>query len=134
MEEYESLDFDMSIMTEVYEHGGKDLRSRIAATARRAGRLELVELVAGVRHRRRMGEMTIREWEVTFGIIDDRHDWTTLWRPGADGPGNMVGACTQAAGGSRMEARRQGRPRRIRHAMRSGTSVYGRSAHSRCCR
>ncbi|MFH1112989.1 MAG: hypothetical protein V1792_03625 [Pseudomonadota bacterium] len=79
-DEYESLDFDMSIMTEIYEHGGKDLRSRIAATARRAGRLELVELVAGVRHRRRMGEMTTREWEVTFGIIDDRQDWTTLWR------------------------------------------------------
>ncbi|MDQ7783483.1 MAG: HEAT repeat domain-containing protein [Desulfomonilaceae bacterium] len=79
-DEYESLDFDMSIMTEFYEHGGKDLRSRIAATARRAGRLELVELVAGVRHRRRMGEMTIREWEVTLGIVDDRRDWSTLWR------------------------------------------------------
>jgi len=79
-DEYESLDFDMSIMTEIYEHGGKDLRSRIASTARRAGRLELVELVAGVRHRRRMGEMTIREWEVTLGIVDDRQDWPTLWR------------------------------------------------------
>ncbi len=78
-DEYESLDFDMSIMTEIYEHGGKDLRSRIAATARRAGRLELVELVAGVRHRRQMGEMTIREWEVTLGIVEDRKDWPTLW-------------------------------------------------------
>lgn len=78
--EYESLDFDMSLLSSSFEHGGKELRSRIADTARRSGRLELVELVAGVRHRRRMGEMTIREWEVTLAILDDRRDWVTMWR------------------------------------------------------
>lgn len=79
-DEYEALDFDMSLLRESYQNAGKALRSRIAAKARRAGRLELVELVAGVRHKRRMGEMTLREWETTIAIIDDRNDWETLWR------------------------------------------------------
>lgn len=85
-EEYESLDFDMSILTELFEHGGKDLRSRISAKARQAGRLELVELVAGVRHRRRMGEMTEREWGMTLGILTDRSDWETTWRLAQSAP------------------------------------------------
>lgn len=79
-EEYESLDFDMNLLTEAYRNAGKDLRARISKRARQAGRLELVELVAGVRHKRRMGEMTVREWDVTLGILDDRRDWDTLWR------------------------------------------------------
>ena len=78
--EYEALDFDMSLLREAYEKAGKGLRARISAKARRAGRLELVELVSGMRHKRRMGEMTLREWEITLGIIDDRHDWETMWR------------------------------------------------------
>lgn len=79
-EEYESLDFDMSLLTEAYRDAGKNLRARISKRARQAGRLELVELVAGVRHKRRMGEMTVREWDVTLGILEDRRDWETLWR------------------------------------------------------
>jgi hypothetical protein len=78
--EYEALDFDMSLLREAYEHGGKTLRDRISRRARQAGRLELVELVAGVRHRRHMGHMTIREWQVTLGILEDRRDWETAWR------------------------------------------------------
>lgn len=83
---YEGLDFDLALLSEHFEHGGKGLRSRIADTARRSGRLELVELVAGVRHRRRMGEMTIREWEVTLAILDDRRDWETMWRLAQSAP------------------------------------------------
>jgi WD40 repeat protein len=77
---YEALDFDMSMLREAYERGGKQLRARIAQRARRAGRLELVELVSGARHKRHMGEMTSREWEVTFTIVDGRQDWETMWR------------------------------------------------------
>lgn len=85
-EEYEILDFDMSLLSSSFEHGGKELRSRIADTARRSGRLELVELVAGVRHKRCMGEMTIREWEVTLAILDDRRDWVAMWRLAQSAP------------------------------------------------
>lgn len=78
--EYEVLDFDMSLLREAFEHGGKKLRDRISRRARQAGRLELVELVAGVRHKRYMGHMTVREWQVTLGILEDRRDWDTMWR------------------------------------------------------
>ncbi len=77
--DYESIDFDMGLLRESYQRAGKNLRARISGRARRAGRLELVELVAGRRHRRHMGEMTSREWEVTLGIIGDRQDWPTMW-------------------------------------------------------
>lgn len=85
-EEYEKLDFDMSILRQWYDQAGKELRTRISGAARRAGRLELVELVSGMRHRRRMGEMTVREWAVTLGIIRDRRDWETMWRLARTGP------------------------------------------------
>ncbi len=79
-ERYEELDYDMSVLREAFEHGGESLRSRIAAQARRAGRLELVELVSGARHKRTMGEMTDREWTVALAILEDRKDWPALWR------------------------------------------------------
>ncbi|MBI5572226.1 MAG: WD40 repeat domain-containing protein [Desulfomonile tiedjei] len=78
--DYEGLDFDMSHLREAYASAGKDLRGRIGKRARQAGRLELVELVSGVRHKRQMGQMTAREWGVTLGILEDRQDWETLWR------------------------------------------------------
>ncbi len=79
-QEYEALDFDMSLLRDVFENAGTELRQRIARSARRAGRLELVEIVAGQRHKRRMGEMTIREWQVSLTILSERQDWEGLWR------------------------------------------------------
>ncbi len=84
--QYEALDFDMSLLREAFHHGGKRLRSRISRHARKAARLELVELVAGVRHKRHMGEMTGREWGVTLGIVIQRQDWPTLWRLATSAP------------------------------------------------
>jgi len=78
--EYESLDYDMSLLRQAYGQAGKDLRARIAGIARQAGRLELVELVAGMRHKRVMGQMTAREWDVAIRILDDRRDCATMWR------------------------------------------------------
>jgi WD40 repeat protein len=78
--EYEAIDFDMSLLRDVFENAGTGLRQRIARSARRAGRLELVELVAGQRRKRRMGEMTIREWQVSLSILTERRDWEGLWR------------------------------------------------------
>ena len=78
--EYEACDYDLSILRQWFEHGGRELRLRIAETARRAGRLELVELVSGVRHRRKMGEMTPREWQTALSILREQGDWETMWR------------------------------------------------------
>ncbi|MGC8908763.1 MAG: WD40 repeat domain-containing protein, partial [Desulfomonilaceae bacterium] len=85
-DEYEACDFDLSILRQWFEHGGKELRLRIGETARRAGRLELVELVSGVRHRRKMGEMTAREWQTALSILRERGDWETMWRMAVAAP------------------------------------------------
>ena len=84
--DYEACDFDLSILRQWFEHGGRGLRTRIAETARRAGRLELVELVSGSRHRRKMGEMTSREWETAISILREQRDWGTIWRMVATAP------------------------------------------------
>jgi len=84
--EYESCDCDLSILRQWFEHGGGELRGRIADAARRAGRLELVELVSGARHRRRMGEMTAREWSTALSILRERRDWETMWRLSVSAP------------------------------------------------
>ncbi len=84
--QYESCDFDLSILRQWFDHGGRGLRVKIAETARRAGRLELVELVSGSRHRRKMGEMTAREWQTAMSILLERRDWDTLWRMAVSAP------------------------------------------------
>jgi hypothetical protein len=48
-EQYESLDFDHTLLRMVYEAGHEDLRKRIAEQARRAGRVDWVEVVTGGR-------------------------------------------------------------------------------------
>ncbi len=84
--EYEACDFDLSILRQWFEHGGSDLRLRIADAARRAGRLELVELVSGARRRRRMWEMTEREWRVALSILREQQNWDKMWRMAVTAP------------------------------------------------
>jgi len=85
-DQYERIDFDMTFLRQWFDYGGKELRSRIAQTALRAGRLELVELASGLRHKRHVDEMTGREWRAAFSILRDRRDWQTMWRLAISAP------------------------------------------------
>lgn len=77
---YEQLDFDASLLRTIYEMGDDALRRRIADYARRAGRLEFVEVVAGGRLRRRLGDMTHAEWEIVLALLTRSHSWPTMWQ------------------------------------------------------
>ncbi|MGH9855887.1 MAG: WD40 repeat domain-containing protein, partial [Blastocatellia bacterium] len=85
-EKYESLDFDHSFLRMAYETGGEQLRGRIAHQARQAGRLEWMEVVTGGRQKRRLGEMTNKEWNTALAMLFADRRWEELWRLAQDAP------------------------------------------------
>jgi WD40 repeat protein len=85
-DKYESLDFDHSLLRAVYEAADEKLRQRIGEGARRAGRVDWVEVAAGGRRGRRLGEMTDREWEVTLEVLSGSGRWAEMWRLAQEAP------------------------------------------------
>jgi hypothetical protein len=85
-DEYESLDFDHSLLRSVYEAVDEKLRQQIGERARRAGRVEWVEVAAGGRLGRRLGEMTDREWRVTLDVLTMSERWAEMWRLAQEAP------------------------------------------------
>jgi WD40 repeat protein len=85
-EEYESLDFDHRLLREAYDSGDARLRSRLAAKARQAGRLEWIEMVSGGKQGRRLGIMSEAEWQTAVSLLEARKDWPALWRLAQEAP------------------------------------------------
>src|SRR5207253_10796771 len=61
--EYEALDFNHQLLREAYDSADESLRSRIAAQARRAGRVDWVDVVSGGKQCRRLALMSDDEWQ-----------------------------------------------------------------------
>jgi WD40 repeat protein len=85
-EEYESLDFDHRLLREAYDAGDARLRSRLAAKARQAGRLEWIEMVSGGKQGRRLGIMSESEWRTAVTLLEARKGWLDLWRLAQEAP------------------------------------------------
>jgi WD40 repeat protein len=85
-EQYDSLDFDHSLLRGIYEAADDRLRRRIAAVARAAGRLEWVEVVSGGRRGRRLGAMTDREWRAALAVLRDHERWPEIWQLAQEAP------------------------------------------------
>jgi WD40 repeat protein len=85
-DEYESLDFDYRLLRQAYDAGDEKLRSRVAAKARQAGRVEWVEVVAGGKQGRRLGVMTEAEWHTALTVLQARKRWLDLWRLAQEAP------------------------------------------------
>jgi WD40 repeat protein len=83
---YESLDFDHRLLRQAYDAGDERLRSRVAAKARQAGRVEWVEMVAGGKQGRRLGVMTDAEWQIALTVLHSRKRWQELWRLAQEAP------------------------------------------------
>jgi WD40 repeat protein len=83
---YEALDFDRRLLRAVYHAADAPLRQRVADAARRAGRVEWVEVVTGGRQSLRLAEMTDAEWEATREVLVSRRQWAELWRLAQDAP------------------------------------------------
>lgn len=77
---YDSLDFDRSLIKAAYQVGNEWLQRRIAEVTRQAGRADFIEVIAGGRQRRRLGEMTDSEWDVVFTLLENNHWWAEMWQ------------------------------------------------------
>ncbi len=85
-EAYEKLDFDHHLLRAVYGAADEKLRNRIAGQARRAGRLEWVDLVSGGRQGKRLGLMTDAEWRAALSVLTDGARTRDLWRLAQEAP------------------------------------------------
>lgn len=85
-DDYESLDFDHRLLREAYDQGDARLRSRVAAKARQAGRLEWIEVVSGGKQGRRLGVMSDAEWQTALTVLQARKRWLDLWRLAQEAP------------------------------------------------
>jgi WD40 repeat protein len=85
-EEYASLDFDHRLLRRAYDAGDRSLRTRVAAKARQAGRVEWVEVVAGGKQGRRLGAMTEAEWRTALTVLQARKRRSELWRLAQEAP------------------------------------------------
>jgi sugar lactone lactonase YvrE len=85
-QKYEGLDFDHRLLREAYDAGDADLRSRIAAKARQAGRLEWVEVVSGGKQGQRLALMTDEEWQTALTVLEASERYADLWRLAQEGP------------------------------------------------
>ena len=79
-EKYEQLDFDRSWLKVIYETANEKMRRQLAHTAKKAGRVEWVQIVAGVRKRQQLGVMTDAEWEASLTILARDKQWDEIWR------------------------------------------------------
>jgi WD40 repeat protein len=85
-DEYESLDFDHRLLRAAYDAGDARLRSRVAAKARQAGRLEWIDVVSGGKQGRRLGIMSQAEWQTALTVLQARKRWPDLWRLAQEAP------------------------------------------------
>jgi hypothetical protein len=79
-DEYQAVDYDHSLLRGVYESAELELRQRIIAQARAAGRLEVVDVVCGGSQQQRLGQMNSSEWETVLAVLAERQQWQEMWR------------------------------------------------------
>ncbi len=78
--EYEAVDFDHRLLGEAYATAPSRLRARLAAKARRSGRVDWISAITLHRHERRLVEMTEEEWDNTCFALQENAAWPELWR------------------------------------------------------
>jgi WD40 domain-containing protein len=79
-EKYESLDFDQSLLKTTYETQSEQVRARVAEKARKGGRVDWIEVVAGGRRGLRIEQMNDQEWEAALEVLCIGSQWKEMWR------------------------------------------------------
>ena len=84
--EYDALDFDRRLLREAYKSADSTLRNRLAAQARRQGRVDWVDVVAGGKQGKHLAQMTEIEWRAALTVLVRKECWSDLWRLAQDAP------------------------------------------------
>jgi hypothetical protein len=78
-ERYEALDFDRRLLRTLYESAEIGLRQRVMEKLRKAGRVDLLTVVAGGDYRSRAAEMTPGEADFLLQMLAANGEWVKLW-------------------------------------------------------
>lgn len=77
---YLELDFDQGLLGSQFENGSARIRSRIAETARQAGRTEWITVIQGGRQNRQLHELTDEEWDAALTVMQAAGRWKAMWQ------------------------------------------------------
>ncbi len=78
--QYETLDFNHSLLPMAYEGADRPLRQRIITQARRIGHLEWAQTLGGARRARWIGDLSDSDWELALSTLKQAEKWDDLWR------------------------------------------------------
>ncbi|MDA1275099.1 MAG: hypothetical protein O2960_13785 [Verrucomicrobia bacterium] len=76
---YLELDFDQKFLGMQFENGTAKIRSRIAETARLAGRTEWIKVIHSGRRSRRLKELSDEEWDAAVTVMEAGKRWIEMW-------------------------------------------------------
>ena len=79
-DKYLDLDFDQSLLGIQFENGTPKIRSRIAETARQAGRSEWITAIRGGGQNKRLNELTDEEWDAAVTVMQVGSRWKEMWQ------------------------------------------------------
>lgn len=79
-ESYDTLDFDGHLLRNAYTALAPSVRERVAALARRVGRVGWVEVAAGGQQGRRLAEMSDVEWKSALLLLYQSRRYDELWQ------------------------------------------------------
>jgi len=85
-QELDAFDLDGLHLRAAYETAGPEVRRRLAAAAREAGRAEWVQVAVGGRQRLRLAQMTRSEWQDVLALLADPARATEAWRLAQEAP------------------------------------------------
>ncbi|WP_342596722.1 hypothetical protein VKI21_12220 [Cyanobacterium aponinum UTEX 3222] len=78
-EQYERIDFDQSLLKNVFYHADSSLRKRIAEKIKISGRSDWLQVIFAERKRKNIELMTDYDWQVTVELLrktdNDREKW-----------------------------------------------------------
>ncbi len=78
--EYETLDFDHSLLTSAYENAGRSLRRRLLEHSRLTGQMEWLRGSGGSAEVRWLNDLTDADWELSIRRLEERSQLADLWR------------------------------------------------------
>ncbi len=79
-EQYESLDFDASLLSTVFQAAGPDLRSKISNFALRSGWSGYVDAITHSRRTRKLSDLNDDEWDTILTLLSRDRRCDEMWR------------------------------------------------------
>lgn len=79
-DDYETLDFDHSLLISAYENAGRSLRRRLLEHSRMTGQLEWMRDLGGSVEVRWVNDLTDADWDLSIRRLEEHNQLPDLWR------------------------------------------------------